>query len=505
MEARVQHDERIRPFDESGIEREADGRATFTNLPATVPEALDAVRRLVPDQEAVVEIGGARLTYQQLWDRSSTVAGGLRASGVLRGERVAITLANGTDWCVAFLGVMMAGAIAVPVNTRFAPIERNYVLRDCGARLAIRPGHPLPDGPPFVDEQLTATSIACIIYTSGTTGAPKGAMLNFGNLCAAAEVVKRELDLPFASVRSLVAAPLFHVMGSINQLLPALWAGGAAVVMPAFDVQSWLAAISRERINQLVAVPAVYWQALRHPTFVPYADVRWVGYGAAPTPPHEVARIAAGFPAARLGPGYGLTESGGSVTSLPHEYAISHSESVGLAAPGAELRLSEAGSDGVAELLVRSPTVSPGYWQNPEASREVFRDGWLRTGDLARIDDAGFVVIVDRLKDTVNRGGENVYCIEVENALAAHPAVAEIAVVGVPDDMMGEKVGAVVVPRAGFGLTAQELVAFAQPRLADFKVPQYVVIHQGALPRGPGGKVSKRQLREQSDWGVPLR
>jgi acyl-CoA synthetase (AMP-forming)/AMP-acid ligase II len=206
-----------------------------------------------------------------------------------------------------------------------------------------------------------------------------------------------------------------------------------------------------------------------------------------------------------LGPGYGLTESGGSVTSLPHEYAISHSESVGLAAPGAELRLSEAGSDGVAELLVRSPTVSPGYWQNPEASREVFRGGWLRTGDLARIDDAGFVVIVDRLKDTVNRGGENVYCIEVENALAAHPAVAEIAVVGVPDDMMGEKVGAVVVPRAGFGLTAQELVAFAQPRLADFKVPQYVVIHQGALPRGPGGKVSKRQLREQSDWGVPLR
>jgi long-chain acyl-CoA synthetase len=496
---------RVRPFDETGIVRDAGGAAHFTGLPATVPDFLRAVCALVPEREAIVELGGARLTYQQLWDGSVRVAGGLHEAGVVAGERVALTMGNGIDWCLAFFGTMMAGAVAVPVNTRLAPVERTYVLRDSGASLALRTGQPLPDGRPYVADCITAESIACIIYTSGTTGAPKGAMLTFENLCVASEVVKRELGLPFGEVRSLIAAPLFHVMGSANQLLPTLWTGGTAVIMPSFDVNSWLDAISRERINQLVAVPAIYWQALRHPGFRPNDAVSWVGYGAAPTPPHEVARIAAGFPGARLGPGYGLTESGGSVCSLPHEYAISHSESVGLAAPGADLALLDPGSDGVAELLVRSPSVSVGYWQNPTATAEVFKAGWLHTGDLARIDDQGFVVIVDRLKDTVNRGGENVYCIEVENALASHPSVAEVAVVGVPDDMMGEKVGTVIVIRDGCRLSPEDVVSFAAPLLADFKVPQYVVIQAEPLPRGPGGKVSKAQLRDHCDWGHPLR
>jgi acyl-CoA synthetase (AMP-forming)/AMP-acid ligase II len=190
---------------------------------------------------------------------------------------------------------------------------------------------------------------------------------------------------------------------------------------------------------------------------------------------------------------------------LPHEYAISHNDSVGLAAPGADLDLLEPRADGVGELLVRGPSVSPGYWQNPDATKEVFREGWLHTGDLARIDRDGFVVIVDRLKDSVNRGGENVYCIEVENALAAHEAVDEVAVVGVPDDMMGEKVAAVIVTWPGAHVGKEEIVAFAAERLADFKVPQYVVLRDGALPRSPGGKVSKVLLRQQSDWGQPLR
>ena len=495
----------IRPFDESGIVRDADGAAHFIGLPPTVPDFLRAVCDRVPEREAVVELGGARLSYRELWDGASRVAGGLREAGVVSGERIALTLANGVDYCLAFLGTLMAGAVAVPVNTRLAPVERTYVLRDSGATMALRSGQPLPDGRPYVDESRTADSVACIIYTSGTTGAPKGAVLTCRNLCVAAEVVKRELGLPFGEVRSLVAAPLFHVMGLANQLLPALWTGGTAVIMPSFDVTAWLAAIEVERINQLVAVPAVYWQALRHPAFIPNETVRWVGYGAAPTPPHEVARIAAGFPAARLGPGYGLTESGGSVCSLPHEYAISRSDSVGLAAPGADLALLDPGPDGVAELLVRSPSVSAGYWQNPAATAEVFKDGWLHTGDLARIDAEGFVVIVDRIKDTVNRGGENVYCIEVEHALAAHPCVAEVAVVGVPDEMMGEKVGAVIVIRDGYTLTPEQVVEFAAPLLADFKVPQYLVIQAAPLPRGPGGKVSKAQVRDLSDWGPPLR
>jgi acyl-CoA synthetase (AMP-forming)/AMP-acid ligase II len=373
--------------------------------------------------------------------------------------------------------------------------------------VTLAPGDPLPDGTPYIDADVQPTDLACLIYTSGTTGAPTGAMLTHRNVVSAAEVVVRELALPVGEVRSLIAVPLFHAMGSINQLLPTLWAGGTAVIMPSFDVDSWLGAISTERINQLVAVPAIFWQALRHPGFAALdtSAVRWVGYGAAPTPPAQVRAIIDAFPSARMGPGYGLTESGGSVCSLPHEYALSHAHSVGLAAPGAEFRLRNQDSEGAGELLVRAPTVAAGYWRNEPATAETFDSGWLATGDVVRIDDEGFLSIIDRAKDTVNRGGENVYCVEVENALAAHPAVAEVAVVGVPDPMMGEKVGAVLVSRPGMGLDVADLLDFARGRLADFKVPQYVVVSDQPLPRNAGGKVVKPLLRKQTDWGRPLR
>jgi acyl-CoA synthetase (AMP-forming)/AMP-acid ligase II len=160
---------------------------------------------------------------------------------------------------------------------------------------------------------------------------------------------------------------------------------------------------------------------------------------------------------------------------------------------------------GVGELLIRGPNVVAGYWRKPEQTAETFVDGWLHSGDLASIDDEGLVVIVDRKKDMINRGGENVYCVEVENALAAHPAVGEVAVVGVPDSMMGEKVGAVVVPLPGHDLDPQELISFAKNRLADFKVPQYVAVRATPLPRNPGGKVLKPSLRTETDWPAPVR
>ena len=268
----------LRPFDETGIVRDAGGTARFTGLPGSVPAFLDSVRRELPHQEAVRERGadGASLTYRQLWDRATRVSGGLRDAGIVPGDRVALTLGNGIDWVLGFLGTLMAGAVAVPVNSRLAPVERTFVLRDSGASLALRPGQALPIGRPHVEESLLPSDLACIVYTSGTTGAPKGAMLTFENLCVAAEVVKRELLLPFGEVRSLVAAPLFHVMGLANQLLPVLWTGGTAVIMPTYDATDWLDAITAEHINQLVAVPAVYWQALRHPSFQPQ-DRRAVG------------------------------------------------------------------------------------------------------------------------------------------------------------------------------------------------------------------------------------
>jgi acyl-CoA synthetase (AMP-forming)/AMP-acid ligase II len=197
-----------------------------------------------------------------------------------------------------------------------------------------------------------------------------------------------------------------------------------------------------------------------------------------------------------VGNGFGLTETSSLTTYLPHEYAVEHADSVGFPVPVCDLRLDDLFDEkGVGELLIRGPNVVAGYWNKPEATDEAFAGGWLRTGDIARIDEDGLVHIVDRAKDMINRGGENVYCVEVENALAGAPGVFEAAVVGVPDEVMGEKVGAVIVPMPG-GVDVDAVLAHLSGRLADFKVPQYVAIRADPLPRNPGGKVLKRLIRD---------
>jgi long-chain acyl-CoA synthetase len=272
-------------------------------------------------------------------------------------------------------------------------------------------------------------------------------------------------------------------------------------------VQAFLGAIADERINSMASVPAIYWYAISQPNFgeVDTSGVRWVMYGGAPTPPDLVARIMQAFPNARVGNGFGLTETSSVATFLPHEFAHVRPDSVGFAAPVVDLDMCEVDpGSGVGELLVRAPNVVPGYWNKPEGTAQTFTNGWLHTGDLARIDAAGFVQIVDRKKDMVNRGGENVYCVEVENALCAHPAVFETAVLGVPDTMMGEKVGAVIVLRADAHADPLDICSFAGERIADFKVPQYIVMRNEPLPRNPGGKILKAKLRKEIQWGAPL-
>jgi acyl-CoA synthetase (AMP-forming)/AMP-acid ligase II len=202
---------------------------------------------------------------------------------------------------------------------------------------------------------------------------------------------------------------------------------------------------------------------------------------------------------------FGLTETASISTCLPDEWAASHADSVGFAAPVVDLAVDEPDDAGVGELLIRAPNVVAGYWNKPEATLASFIDGWLHTGDLARIDSRGLVYVVDRAKDMINRGGENVYSVEVENALAAVPGLAEAAVIGVPDEVMGEKVGAVLVPAPGASVQVAEVIDTVRGRLADFKVPQYIVLRSEPLPRNPGGKILKRQLREQTNWGRPLR
>ncbi len=498
------------PFDASGIARDDRGMAHYTGLPSSLVTMLRSSVERNPGGEALVEVGGERLTYRQLWDRSARVAGGLVAAGVGRGDRVANLLPAGVGWVLGFLGTQLAGAVAVPVNTRFAEPEIEYVLGDSGADAVLRPGEPLPDGDPVAVDDARLSDLAAIFYTSGTTGFPKGAMTSHENFLSNVETAIRVIGIDRAdgpSVRNLVSVPLFHVTGCNSQLLVQLALGGTTVVLPAFDVRAFLRTIADERIDTLVSVPAIYALALAHPDLatLDLGHVRRITYGGAPIAPSLVARITAAFPSATVGNGFGLTETCSIATFLPHAWAASDADSVGFAAPVVDLALDAVDpASGVGELLVRAPNVVLGYWNKPDATAATFVDGWLHTGDLARVDD-GIVRVVDRAKDMINRGGENVYCVEVENALAGAPGVADAAVVAVPDDVMGEKVGAVIVPMPGTTFDAKPVVEYLRERLADFKVPQFFAVSDQPLPRNPGGKILKRPLRESTDWGTPVR
>jgi long-chain acyl-CoA synthetase len=500
------------PFDTSGIERDAHGVAHYTDRPASLVAMLRASVERAPDAPAVLEVGDAPLSYRELWDGAARVAGGLRTEhGIARGDRVANRLGNGTDWVLAFFGTLMAGAVTVPVNTRFKESEVAYVVEDSGAAFTFEPGAPLPAGEPLVTDDLGPGDLAAIFYTSGTTGFPKGAMTSHESFLANSETAIRVVGLDrddASGLRTLVSVPLFHVTGCNSQLVPLLELGGVVEILASgLDLEGFLTAVGQDGVNMLTSVPAIYHAVIRAPAFaeIDVGHVRWVCYGGAPIAPSLVERIKQAFPNARVGNGFGLTESASILTFLPHEDAAEHADSVGYAAPPVDLDLDHPDPEtGVGELLARGPNVVQGYWNKADATRETFVDHWLHTGDLARIDDAGRVYLVDRAKDMINRGGENVYSIEVEAALAGAPGVSEAAVVPVPDDMMGEKVGAVIVPAEG-ELDVDAVIAHVRERLADFKVPQYVTIRSEPLPRNAGGKVLKGPLRDETEWGAPLR
>ena len=498
------------PFDISGIEVGADGIRRYVGLQRNVVAMLrDTVQRF-PDRTAVVELDGPTATYRQLWDRALRVAGGLRESGVGPGDRVALRVGNGLDWLLAYWGTHLAGGVVVPLNTRLSEAEAEFILGDCGAAYVVAPGEPLPDGSPVEPADRAHTDVAALFYTSGTTGRPKGAMLTHENFLSSVESVIRcrQLDRdPAVRHATLISVPLFHVTGCCSQMMTQIALGGSSVVMPAFKPAPFLAAIEQYRITLLTSVPTIYELVLRHPSFAStdVSSVRTLSYGGAPMAPELVHRLLAAFPAARLGNGFGLSETSALATFLPHEYTVENADAVGFPTPVDDVRLDRPDPvTGVGELLVRGPNVVAGYWGDPARTAETFVDGWLHTGDMATLRD-GIVRIVDRAKDMINRGGENVYSVEVENALCAHPDVVEVAVVGVPDPVMGEKVGAVVLPRAG--VPADELlpslIAFAREQLADFKVPQFLRVLDSPLPRNAGGKVLKTPLRQSTEW-IPV-
>jgi len=360
---------------------------------------------------------------------------------------------------------------------------------------------------------------ATIFYTSGTTGRPKGALGTQRNICTnlmslafinargqltSSDEMRRNLDTGGAQNAYLLSVPLFHATGCHSILVANTAAGGKIVMMRRWNPERALELIERERITIFGGVPTMAWQVIESPDFAKRdtSSVRAVAYGGAPAPPELLRKIREHFPSGSASNGYGLTETS-SVTSMNSgEDYFRKPESVGPPVPVCEVKV--VGADGEAlgpgepgELWIKGPNVVRGYWNKPEATAATFTEGWLHTGDVARLDDEGFIYIVDRAKDMVIRGGENVYSVEVEAAIYEHPAVADVAVIGVPHEVLGEEVGAVVVLKPGAELTAEQLQAHVGERLAAFKVPSHVFFVEGELPRNPAGKVLKRELREQ--------
>ena len=498
------------PFPMTGVSRDANGVPRYDDLPVTLLDMLAGHVDSRPDSEAVVEVGADRLTYRQLWDRASRVAGGLRAAGLKRGDRVAVRYPAGINWVLAFWGTVMAGGVAVAVNTRSAQPEVEFVLSDAGAQVDLAADTPMPDGQPYVTEQLGRADTAALFYTSGTTGHPKGVPTTHEAFVTNNENAVRCLGLPRdlgEGMRTLISVPLFHVTGCNSQLLAATGLGGASVIMPALNLDELIATLTAERISLMVTVPAVYSLLLRHKDFAAadVSGIRWVGYGGAPIAPSLVRSVKDSFPQATVFNGYGMTESASLMTVLPDQDAVEHADSVGYAVPSVDLGVVANGDEaGVGELVARGANVAARYWNRPQASEATIVDGWLHTGDVVRVDDAGRVHIIDRLKDIINRGGENVSSVEVEAVLLAAPNVADACVLAVPDDVMGEKVGAVL-----FGdqeqIDVPSVLDHCRAQLADFKVPQYVTVVDSALPRNAGGKLLKGKLREQVRWGSALR
>ncbi len=498
------------PFATTGVSRDSDGVRHYDGLPATLLDMLAEQAEKRPDSEAVVELGAGRLTYRQLWQRAERVAGGLHADGLRRGDRVGVRYPAGLDWTLAFWGTLMAGGVPVAVNTRSAPPEVEFVLSDAGARIDLAPGSPLPDGERYLVDGLDRDDTAALFYTSGTTGTPKGVPTTHEAFLTNAENMVRCMGQSRdvgEELRTLISVPLFHVTGCNSQLLVAAYNGGSSVIMPALNLPELITTLPAERISSLVTVPAVYALLLRHPDFAgaDVAGVRWVGYGGAPTAPSLVRALRDAFSGGTVFNGYGLTETASLMTVLPDFDAVQHADSVGYVVPSGDIGVVALDDDpSTGELVVRGANVMRGYWNQPNATAATIVDGWLHTGDVVRLDDMGRVHIIDRLKDIINRGGENVSSVEVEAALLAAPGVADACVLAVPDEVMGEKVGAVLVgDRHDVDVTA--VLKHCAAQLADFKVPQYITVVTEALPRTASGKLRKDQLREQVRWGAPLR
>ena len=483
-----------------------------------------------PHKTAIAHLGEAGTRRHSFAEFAADVArhaGALARRGVARGDRVALLAPNDDHLVRAILACWWLGAAACPLNVRWSAPELAHALQDSEAALmladdappGIAPAGGLPvlgfaqlaqeaaECTPMPDTRTGGEALAAILYTGGTTGSSKGVMLSHGNFWTASMTRGAELNNAPDSV-SLLVAPLFHVAG-LGRLVGQLIVGGTCVTMAQFRPAAVIEAIAEHRISDIIVVPTMLQSLLDDPGFTPehVRSLDRIAFGAAPMPPDLLDRALAAWPHAEFFQAYGLTETAGAVCiNLPANHraearAKGLLTSVGRAGLGAEIIVAdescrELARGEVGEILVRGPMVMQGYWRNPAATAAAFSDGWFRTGDAGRMQDDGHLFIVDRLKDMIISGGENVYCAEVEAALRGHPGVTHAAVIGVPDARWGEAVHAVVVLAAGATASADDLRAWCRERLAGYKCPRAISFVR-ELPLSAAGKVLKNVLRAQ--------
>jgi len=513
-------------------------------------------------EETHVVYGRRRYSFGEFIRLANSVSATLSEEfGIRPGDRVAVLSANNPEWCLTFWGTVDMGAVLVGLNGWWKTDEIVYGLQDSGARVLVadrgrfervagqlgecpdlecvflidadpaayqadrrllgfqellgRPRDQLPE------DAISEDDPAVIFYTSGTTGRPKGAVSTHRSMIAnlqntmfnavAGAMLSSQggvLTPGAAPPASLLTSPLFHVSGCHSGIVVGMLAGIKLVIPEGrFDPEGAMALIEKEKVSVWATVPTMVWRVVEHPERHRYdlSSVTSVAYGGSPSAAELQRRVQETFPKVRtLGNAYGLTESSSVATLNSGDAFIERPDSVGRPLPVVEVRI--AGPVGeplppgtVGEVWIKGPIVMPGYWNKPEATAESVTDGWLHTGDIGYLDQEGFLYITDRAKDMIIRGGENVYCVEIENRLAEHPAIAEAAVVGVPHPTLGEEVKAVVRLEPGQRLEASEVRAWVGETLADFKVPAYVEFTTDFLPRNASGKLLKNVLRGEGE------
>jgi long-chain acyl-CoA synthetase len=518
---------------------------TYRHLPANLSHLI------VQAQEHAARIflvsGERRLSYGETLGRAAALAVWLQAAG--SGGRIAIAMRNSPEWVIAFLAIQLAGATAVLVNSRGTADEIRHALDDTGCTLLIADprqaaglaggyqgsiliaeadgGFNTADGAaidlapaPLRISAAMLDDVAMILFTSGTTGRPKGAMLThrgvasflFGlrhsgaaYLASAAKRMGLEpqaLAAGLPQMASLAIFPFFHVSGVSASLMTALTLGGKLVMMARWDPAEALALIAREGITNLQGPPSLFWDVLNCPgsAGANLGSIGILGIGGQATPPHLLAQLARHFPRAAPGGGYGMTETNGAIAAGTGAEYLANPQAAGRILPGVEIRIADAEGQAlpfgeVGEIWVKGALVMAGYCNQPEANAASFCDGWFKTGDIGHLDQDRFITIVDRQKDVIIRGGENIYSAELERVFQHFPGVLEVAAFGVPDGRWGERVVLAVVPQPGAALDAEAMLGFGRTQLASYKLPSELVISPEPLVRNATGKVDKTALR----------